>query len=144
MTTAGLGDPQDHLYEAYVSQHVGHYGDGPTGLVFRRDIPPLLPPEGGSVVDLGCGRGQLVQLLPTDGYDAEGMDISPEQTALAHAEGVTRACRGDFCAILAERPARCAAITATDLLEHLRHRIVTQNLTFVARKAVVTVKSADS
>ena len=105
MTTAGLDELRERLYEAYASQHVGH-------------IRPLLPPpEAGPVVDLSRGRGDLVRLLQTDGYDPESIDISPEQTALADAAGVTKVRQGDFRAI---------------------------HQTFVARKGVVVVKSADS
>ena len=104
MTTAGLDELRERLYEAYASQHVGH-------------IRPLLPPpEAGPVVDLSRGRGDLVR-LQTDGYDPESIDISPEQTALADAAGVTKVRQGDFRAI---------------------------HQTFVACKGVVVVKSADS
>lgn len=133
MTTAGLGDLRDRLYEAYASQHVGHGADEATGLVYRRDIRPLLPPpEAGPVIDLGCGRGELVRLLQADGYYAEGIDISPEQTALAHAAGVTQIRQGDFRPILAEHPAHYAAITAIDLLEHLTKPEVMQTFDEVA------------
>jgi SAM-dependent methyltransferase len=58
-------------------------------------------------------------LLQADGFDAEGIDISPEQAALARAAGVPRVRQGDFRTILAAQPAHYVAITATDLLEHL-------------------------
>ena len=120
MTTAGLDDLRNRLYEAYATQHAGCRGEGAAALVYRRDIRPLLPtPAAGPVVDLGCGRGELVRLLQADGFDAEGIDISPEQVALAHAAGVARVRQGDFRAILAAQPAHYAAVTATDLLEHL-------------------------
>jgi SAM-dependent methyltransferase len=120
VTTTSLADLRSRLYEAYASQHVGSGGDEAAALVYRRDIRPLLPsPAAGPVVDLGCGRGELVRLLETDGFDAEGIDISPEQAALAHAAGVPRVRQGDFRTILAAQPAHYVAITATDLLEHL-------------------------
>ena len=105
---------------AYATQHVGVGGDEAVALVYRRDIRPLLPPPSyGPIVDIGCGSGALVRLLQADGYHAEGIDISPEQAALARAAGTARVCQGDFRAVLAEHPAHYAAITATDLLEHL-------------------------
>jgi 2-polyprenyl-3-methyl-5-hydroxy-6-metoxy-1,4-benzoquinol methylase len=119
VTKAGLDDLRSRLYEVYASQHAGRSGDEAAALIYRRDIRPLLPdPAAGPVVDLGCGRGDLVRLLQADGFDAEGIDISPEQTALAHAAGITRVRQGDFRAVLAAQPARYAAITATDVLEH--------------------------
>jgi 2-polyprenyl-3-methyl-5-hydroxy-6-metoxy-1,4-benzoquinol methylase len=121
------------LYEAYVSQHAGHGGDEAAALVYRRDIRPFLPrPAAGPVVDLGCGRGELVRLLQADGFEAEGIDISPEQVALARATGVDRVRQGDFRAILAGHRAHYAAITATDLLEHLTKPEVLQTFDDVA------------
>jgi len=120
VTIVGLGDLRNRLYEAYASQHAGTGEDEATGLIFRRDIRPLLPPpEAGPVVDIGCGRGELVRVLQADGFDAEGIDVSPEQVALARSAGVPRVRQGDFRAVLAAHPAHYAAITATDLLEHL-------------------------
>ncbi len=120
MTIASLADLRSRLYEAYATQHGGCGDNKAAALVYRRDIRPLLPPAAaGPVVDLGCGRGDLVRLMQLDGYDAEGIDISPEQAALACAAGVDRVRQGDFRAILAAHPGQYAAITATDLLEHL-------------------------
>jgi 2-polyprenyl-3-methyl-5-hydroxy-6-metoxy-1,4-benzoquinol methylase len=133
VTTAGLGDVRSRLYEAYASQHAGRGGDEAAALVYRRDIRPLLPPPpAGPVVDLGCGRGELVRLLQADGFDAEGIDISPEQAELARAAGVARVRQGDFRTVLAARPAHYAAITATDLLEHLTKPEVLQTFDDVA------------
>jgi len=130
---AGLTDFRSRLYEAYASQCAGRGGGEAAALVYRRDIRPLLlPPAAGPVVDLGCGQGELVRLLEADGFDAEGIDISPEQVALAQAAGVTRVREGDFRAVLAAHPAHYAAITATDLLEHLTKPEVLQTFDDVA------------
>ena len=136
MTTASLADVRSRLYEAYASQHAGCGGDEAAALVYRRDIRPLPPPPpDGPVVDLGCGQGELVRLLQADGYDAEGIDISPEQAALARAAGVARVRQGDFRTILAAQPTHYAAITATDLLEHLTKPEVLQTFDDVAAGA---------
>ena len=58
-------------------------------------------------------------MLQADGFDAEGIDISLEQAALARAAGVAQVRRGDFYAVLAADPAHDATIRATDVLEHL-------------------------
>ena len=55
--------------------------------------------------------------MQVDGFDAEGIDISPEQAAYALAAGVARIYQGDFRAIIAAHPAHFAAIMATGLLE---------------------------
>jgi len=133
VTTTSLADLRSRLYEAYASQHAGHGGDEATALVHRRDIHPLLPwPAAGPAVDLGCGRGELVRLLQADSFDAEGVDISPEQVALARAAGVARERQGDFRAVLDTYPAPYASITATDLLEHLPKPEVLQTFDDVA------------
>lgn len=135
MTTASLADLRNRLYEAYASQHAGSgSGSGEAAaLVYRRDIGPLLPPPvAGPVVDIGCGRGELVRLLQADGFDAEGIDISPEQAELARAAGIARVRQGDFRTILAAHPAHYAAIMATDLLEHLTKPEVLQTFDDVA------------
>ena len=120
MTVDSLDGLRNRLYEAYASQDVGSGGDEATALVYRRNIRPVLPrPAAGPVVDIGCGRGELVRLLQVDGFDAEGIDVSPEQAALARAAGVARVRQGDFRVVLAGHRAHYAAITATDLLEHL-------------------------
>jgi 2-polyprenyl-3-methyl-5-hydroxy-6-metoxy-1,4-benzoquinol methylase len=129
----GLDDMRSRLYEAYATQHAGCGRDKAAALVYQRDIRPLLPPPAvGPVVDLGCGRGELVRLLQADGFDAEGIDISPEQVALARVAGVARVCQGDFRAILAAHPGHYAAITATDLLEHFTKPEVLQTFDDVA------------
>jgi 2-polyprenyl-3-methyl-5-hydroxy-6-metoxy-1,4-benzoquinol methylase len=111
---------RDRLYEAYASQHAGFGGEGAAALIYRRDIrPALLLTNSGPVVDIGCGRGELVRLMLADGYDAEGIDISREQVALAHARGVDRVREGDYSDVLAKRSGQLAAVIATDLLEHL-------------------------
>jgi 2-polyprenyl-3-methyl-5-hydroxy-6-metoxy-1,4-benzoquinol methylase len=108
------------LYEKYASHHSGCSNGAAASLVYRRDIRPMLPsPSVGPVLDIGCGQGDLVRMLLADGYDAAGVDVSPEQVALAAAAGVETVRLGDFRAYLAERPRQFGAVTATDVLEHL-------------------------
>lgn len=115
------GDPlRNRLYEAYASQHAGCNRGIATALIYRRDIRPALSaPHVGPVVDIGCGQGALVRLLQRDGYDVEGVDVSPEQVALARAGGLDCVRHGDYRDILRKRHGQLAAVTATDVLEHL-------------------------
>jgi 2-polyprenyl-3-methyl-5-hydroxy-6-metoxy-1,4-benzoquinol methylase len=119
-TATDPGSLRDRLYQAYASQHAGR-GDGrAAALIYRRDIRPALPPpNSGPVVDIGCGQGELVRLLLNDGYEAEGIDVSPEQVAIARISGLAGVRQGDYRDLLATRPGRLAAVTATDVLEHL-------------------------
>lgn len=118
--TRGQTSIRDRLYQTYASQHAGYGHRESVVLSYRRDIRPALPaPDSGPVVDLGCGQGELVRLLVDDGYDAQGIDISQEQVAIAHAGGIGRVQQGDYSEILHQCRELYAAVTATDLLEHL-------------------------
>jgi 2-polyprenyl-3-methyl-5-hydroxy-6-metoxy-1,4-benzoquinol methylase len=117
---AGESTLRDRLYEAYASQHAGTGNPAATALLYRREIRPFLPPpSAGPVIDIGCGQGELVKVLLAEGYDAQGADLSPEQVKLAHASGLVQIQHCDYRTVLAERPAHFAAVTATDVLEHL-------------------------
>jgi len=133
-TAAGARDAmRTRLYEAYASGHAGTGGGEAAALIYRRDIRPCLPPpRQGPVIDIGCGQGALVRLMRDDGYDAEGVDVSPEQVALAHAAGTGRVCQGDYRETLAARRGHYAAVTATDVLEHLDKPAVLDTFGLVA------------
>jgi len=119
-TTKDPATRRDRLYAAYASQHTGCSDGLASALVYRRDIRPLLPPpEAGSIMDIGCGQGELVRLLLADGYAAEGIDVSPEQVAIARASGLDQVRQGNYLEVLRSRQEPLAAITATDVLEHL-------------------------
>jgi 2-polyprenyl-3-methyl-5-hydroxy-6-metoxy-1,4-benzoquinol methylase len=118
--TGGLASLRDRLYESYASQHSGQGSAAATRVSYRRHIRPLLPPpSAGPVIDIGCGSGQLLRCLVDDGYGAAGIDVSPEQVALARAAGLGQVRHGDYRELLREHPGELAAVTATDLLEHL-------------------------
>lgn len=108
------------LYESYASTHAGLSGMDAAGFVYRRDIRPYLPRHPNArVLDIGCGQGELVRLILDDGYDASGVDVSPEQVALAHEAGVSAVILGDFIDVLGAEDGSLDAVVATDLLEHL-------------------------
>lgn len=111
---------RDRLYESYATTHAGRMESTAAVYVYRRDIRPHLP-EGiaATVVDIGCGQGALVRLMRTDGYNASGVDVSPEQVELAHAAGVSEVILGDFVDVLDALKGTLHAVVATDLLEHL-------------------------
>jgi len=120
VTDAADGQLRDRLYEAYASQHAGRADEEAAGLIYRRDIRPVLPSaDAGPVLDIGCGQGQLVRLLLADSYDAVGVDVSAQQVALAHSAGLHQVLEGDYREALTERFGQFAAVVATDLLEHL-------------------------
>jgi 2-polyprenyl-3-methyl-5-hydroxy-6-metoxy-1,4-benzoquinol methylase len=128
---------RDRLYHEYASGHAG-IGDGrATSLNYRRQIGPLLPaPPNGPVLDIGCGQGELVKLLLADGYDASGVDVSPEQVAIAHKAGLAQVKQDDYRHVLAEKSGQLAAVTATDILEHLTKDEILETFDLVSRALV--------
>jgi 2-polyprenyl-3-methyl-5-hydroxy-6-metoxy-1,4-benzoquinol methylase len=111
---------RERLYEAYASQHASCEDGEAVTLIYRRDIRPALPtPTAGPVLDIGCGQGHLVKLMLADGYNVTGIDVSPEQVQLARAAGLDRVEQGDYRDLLNARAGQLAAVTATDVLEHL-------------------------
>ena len=114
------GSLRERLYGAYASQHASCSDSESAALIYRRDIrPALLSPAAGSVLDIGCGQGELVKLMLADGYDAMGIDVSQEQVAVARTGGLDRIQYGDYRDLLDARTGQLAAVTATDVVEHL-------------------------
>lgn len=108
----------DRLYESYATTHAGAADPAATALVYRRDLRPRLA-AAGRVLDIGCGQGELVRLLHEDGFDAWGVDASPEQVRIANAAGTDRVELADLHDYLRARPGSWDAVVATDVLEHL-------------------------
>lgn len=73
----------------------------------------------GEVVDLGAGRGELLELLRERGVDAFGVDASAEMVALARLKGL-RSEHSDIFEFLAARPpASLGGIVCSHVLEHV-------------------------
>lgn len=121
----------------------------------RAALVPPAGPDGGVLVDLGCGGGLLAPHVAALGYRHVGVDLVPSALAIARAHGVTPV-RGDVTRIpLGDGVA--AVVTAGELLEHVpdpaaviaeaarvlrpggRLVLDTLNRTALARLIVVTV-----
>ncbi len=71
------------------------------------------------VVDVGCGRGEFLELLQKNGIVAFGIDINEEMVELCAKKGL-KAFKGDFEAGLAKfEDASLGAIFAAQVVEHL-------------------------
>ena len=83
---------------------------------FRGWLP--LDPQA-EVLDVGCGGGQLIQVMRRLGYvNCEGVDISEQQVQKAQAAGL-KVSQGNVLEFLRAAPGRWELILAIDILEHL-------------------------
>lgn len=118
MTADEKDQLRSRLYAAYASTHAGRSDTAASVHVFRKDLLPRLPEDRDvAVVDVGCGQGDLVAWLIDEGYrHAGGIDVSPEQVAIAHERGRDTVRLGDFRQVL--EPGSLDVVVATDFLEH--------------------------
>jgi len=83
-------------------------------IAFLDDFPP-----GGRVLDLGCGRGEFLELLAGRGFHAEGVDFNAEMIGLCRDKGLSVE-HGDLLENLAARPdASLDGIFSSQVIEHL-------------------------
>ena len=80
---------------------------------------PLLSGRG-PVLDVGCGRGEMLELLRDGGIDAFGIDIDPAMVEHCRAKGFDRAELAEAAAYLEETPSgSLGAVFAGQVIEHL-------------------------
>jgi SAM-dependent methyltransferase len=71
------------------------------------------------VVDLGCGRGELIELLAEAGVSAYGVDLNPDFVALAVDRGLEVVEADAVAHVRSLRTGAVDAIFASHLIEHL-------------------------
>jgi len=80
----------------------------------------------GNVLDLGCGRGEFVEILSSAGLDVLGVDRSPAMIAFCLDRGLQVVCADAF-GYLADVPdASVGGISAFQLIEHLHPSQIVQ------------------
>ncbi|MFQ6038854.1 MAG: class I SAM-dependent methyltransferase, partial [Candidatus Aminicenantales bacterium] len=75
--------------------------------------------KGGKVLDLGCGRGEFLELLEEKGIDALGVDINRQMVEICRDKGLE--CQeGDLLEVLMEQEDRSlGGIFSSQVIEHL-------------------------
>lgn len=104
-------------------------------LQFKREIIPQLQTisPGARILDLGCGSGSLIAAMHESGYEhCSGIDVSPQQVALARELGVQSVEEGDVMQHLQAHPATYDCITGMDILEHFTKDELTDLLQRIA------------
>ena len=75
--------------------------------------------EDSPVIDLGCGRGEWLQLLKEQGYQARGADTSAVMTELCRDRGLEVECSDAVDYLSAMKPSSVGMITAFQVIEHV-------------------------
>lgn len=71
------------------------------------------------VLDIGCGRGEWLQLLGENGYAATGLDINPVMVNSCTEQGLTASLDDALTWLQRQPDASLAAITAFHVIEHV-------------------------
>lgn len=80
------------------------------------------------VLDIGCGRGEFLDLLREAGVPARGLDLNPAMVEACHARGLD-ASEGDALGYLASLPdASLGGLIAVQVVEHLEPGYLTRVL----------------
>ena len=107
----------------------------PTAEVRERQRPYVELLAGcGPVLDLGCGRGELLVLLREAGIAARGVDADGDMVAFARGEGVEVEQADALAALEGVEDGTLGAVTALQLVEHLPPAVLVRLLELAASK----------
>jgi 2-polyprenyl-3-methyl-5-hydroxy-6-metoxy-1,4-benzoquinol methylase len=116
-------DFREQLYSRYVSTFKGPRDEAADARWYRWSEYKLVPllrglPSDAAIIDIGCGAGQMLQLLKDHGFtNVSGIDVSAEQVDLLAGRGLN-ASVCDVSEHLRESKAGFDAIIALDFVEH--------------------------
>lgn len=122
-----------HLYVAFEDLFRG--SDDAIAAKLRAYVPIFAgaATDGAAVVDLGCGRGELVAALDAAGIRARGVDANDEMVAVARGRGLDVA-QADALAFLETiEDGSLGGIVATQVIEHLEPQYLMRLLETAAR-----------
>jgi 2-polyprenyl-3-methyl-5-hydroxy-6-metoxy-1,4-benzoquinol methylase len=118
----------------YVGFELRFRGDPATVASSLRDRYFDVLAGNGPVLDIGCGRGELLAELANDGIEGVGVDIDPGMVAEARAAGVD-ARLGDAIQFLRESPEQeFGALCAIHVVEHLELPVLVELLELSASR----------
>ena len=117
----GLSSVKDSFYHKLENKYRGTTTDIKRRLrVYLPDVESaVLRTAGKPVMDIGCGRGEWLELLADSGIPAIGIDTNPVQIAEVQAAGLDARCADARSALSQAEDGSFACITAHHLIEHL-------------------------
>ena len=98
-----------------------------------RDYVPIFHGRTG-VVDLGCGRGELLAALKTAGIEARGVDTNPRMVAVAREQGLDVSHHDALGYLRSVADESIGGVIATQVVEHLEPAYLVQLLDTAAQK----------
>lgn len=136
-STRQLTDFRSRLYERYASTHAASEQPELGAPALLRNIVRRLPRDrSATILDVGSGQGELLRQLRDAGYsNVEGIDVSPEQVAIARRQGLP-VTQGSLLPFLSERKGQADAICAVDVLEHFKKHEILELLDVMAAALV--------
>jgi 2-polyprenyl-3-methyl-5-hydroxy-6-metoxy-1,4-benzoquinol methylase len=106
---------EDGIYTGFENRFRGHEEE------IKKQQEGYVPyfRKGGTVLDLGCGRGEFLELLQKNGIQGTGVDSNSQMTEICLDKGLD--CRkGDILGLLAEWPdSSLDGIFSSQVIEHL-------------------------
>ena len=106
-------------YELFEDESRGDVREIKERLSYYLPILKAAAQKGGVIADLGCGRGELVELLKEEGLEAVGIDNNEAAVIRGKKAGLNMECE-DLFAFLRKCPeGSLAAVTAMHVIEHM-------------------------
>lgn len=130
----GFGSVMDSFYHKLENKYRGTTTNIRNRLrIYLPDVESsVLRTEGKPVLDIGCGRGEWLEVLANANISAIGIDTNPVQIADVQSEGLD-ARHGDARSVLREaEDSSLSCITAHHLIEHLPF----EDVLWIAREAM--------
>ena len=122
--SAAVGASQAELDEYYLAFENAHRGS--LAEITKKVTPYLahvaqLPGEilGLPMVDLGCGRGEWMELLREQGFAPQGIDVSPAMVQHCRARGLKVELCGAVQWLTQQPESSCALISGFHIIEHI-------------------------
>jgi O-antigen chain-terminating methyltransferase len=114
-------DTDNHLLDAFFADFDELYRGAREVIKVRLKVylPFLASAGDGRILDIGCGRGEWLELLRDNGLEATGVELNTTLVSACHARGLT-VVEQDLLEYLSRSPdASVQAVTAFHVVEHL-------------------------
>ena len=106
-------------YELFEDESRGDIADIRERLSFYVPLLDKAAKDGGLIADLGCGRGELLELLKENKLEAIGIDNNEAAVIRGKKAGLNMECKDLFQYLREAKEGSLAAVTAMHVIEHM-------------------------